>query len=123
MWEHEGGVGSHWGYLYSNRTGKHKLQSVLIPGDEVLNKKIFLPLVEHSTSLAQITVNSLSRYFSGLNPLIGKQKPDVLLPDDQEFWIFQNYVNDDNHFIPSGWMGDQGDLTFYECEPAGLNGR
>src|SRR5687768_12272087 len=34
--------------------------------------------------------------------------PDVPLP----FYVYRNFRARENHFIPSGWMGDYGDIKF-----------
>ena len=35
LWKREGGVGSHWGYMNSARVGKHEVQSLLMPTEEL----------------------------------------------------------------------------------------
>jgi hypothetical protein len=36
--------------------------------------------------------------------------PQAAAPQVKEFWVFKDKGAKDNHFIPSGWMGDYGDL-------------
>lgn len=109
LWKREGGVGSHWGYVYTDRTGKHEVQSVLVPAQY----PIYLPLTLKNGSQSSVAnqlypnqpswpeypaVQSLQQMFEG------------------EFVVFDEYHAEENHFAPSGWMGDVQDLSLYECD-------
>jgi len=94
-WKREGGVGSHWGYIDAARVGNHEIQSVLMPAQEIAYfntpflppSQLFLPLVlQKQTTQPKATI------------------------------VYDEYASDQNHFAPSGWMGDLADISFYECD-------
>ncbi|MBK8900557.1 MAG: hypothetical protein IPM53_05195 [Anaerolineaceae bacterium] len=94
-WKREGGVGSHWGYIDAARVGKHEIQSVMMPAPEIAYfhapflppSQVYLPLVwQNQTNQAT------------------------------EFVVYDEYVSEQNHFAPSGWMGDLADISYYECD-------
>jgi hypothetical protein len=39
------------------------------------------------------------------------------------FYVFHGFRSPDNHYAPSGWMGDYGDLSYTESLPADRTGR
>jgi exo-beta-1,3-glucanase (GH17 family) len=87
LWKTEGGVGPYWGVLYPDRRNKYDLQSVLIPVSDVVH-----PIPDPS--------------------------PIPLGPAKAEgttFPIYTNYAAPDNHFAPSGWMGDLHAIHFNDC--------
>lgn len=45
-------------------------------------------------------------------------RPDVQLP----FYVYKNFGARENHFTPSGWMGDHGDIKFTDKHSAGKDG-
>jgi len=94
-WKREGGVGSHWGYIDTSRIGKHEIQSLLIPAQEISYfRSPFLPP-------SQVYL-----------PLIFKSQTI----EPKEFIVYDEYASQENHFAPSGWMGDLNDVSFYECD-------
>lgn len=38
-------------------------------------------------------------------------KPKVKAPEEMPFYVYSDKISLKNHFIPSGWMGDYGDVT------------
>jgi len=113
LWKREGGVGSHWGYTYADRTGKHEVQNVLIPVGHLFPYSIYLPLVLKDGQAATVADRPPSNQRIWPEP---PAIPSVLEVSEDEFVIFGEYCAGKNHFAPSGWMGDWGDLDFYECE-------
>jgi exo-beta-1,3-glucanase (GH17 family) len=112
LWKREGGVGSHWGYAYADRTGKHEVQSVLIPKQHLLYW-VYLPMALRSGQGAAVPDGSqpVGRLWPRF-PVV----PSVQETAEDEFVVFDEYAAAENHFAPSGWMGDRQDLDFYECE-------
>lgn len=100
LWKREGGVGSHWGYSYADRTGKYEVQNVLLPQQY---------LASLSQPLAKPLARQASTDYSVYLPLVLKNIPAV-------FTIFDEYGSEENHFAPSGWMGDRQSIDLYECE-------
>ena len=47
---------------------------------------------------------------SGIGMVYRKVNPSKVMGDGKIFNVYTNAKADDNHFIPSGWMGDYGDL-------------
>jgi hypothetical protein len=39
-------------------------------------------------------------------------KPEIRRPEAMPFYVYSDSKSLQNHFIPSGWMGDYGDITF-----------
>jgi exo-beta-1,3-glucanase (GH17 family) len=111
LWKREGGVGSHWGYAYADRTGKYEVQSVLIP-KRYLFHWVYLPLVLRD---GQVTaaVRPPSIWWILPEP---HALPSVQETSGDEFVVFGEYAAEENHFAPSGWMGDWQDLDYYECD-------
>jgi exo-beta-1,3-glucanase (GH17 family) len=110
LWKREGGLGSHWGYAYSDRSGKHEVQSVLVSQQYLFPYSVYLPLALKDQQSAAV-VQRL--------PVPQHALPDLLAPvrkaSAEEFIVFDEYATEENHFAPSGWMGDMADLGFYEC--------
>ena len=112
LWKREGGVGSHWGYDYADRTGKYEVQSVLIPKQHLFHW-VYLPSVLKDGQAAAVA----DRPSASQRVLPESQAfPSVQEASEDEFVVFDEYCAEENHFAPSGWMGDWGDLDFYECE-------
>jgi len=113
LWKREGGVGSHWGYTYADRTGKHEVQSVLIPSQHLFPYSVYLPVV---------LKGSQAVVFSHSLPSVQRIWPEshaatsLLEASQSEFVVFGEYAAEENHFAPSGWMGDWADLDYYECD-------
>lgn len=97
VWKREGGVGSHWGYTYSDRSGKHGIQTVLLPSPYVPLPPFRLPTPPYSTYLPYTNKNQAASSI---------------------ITVFDEYASGDNYFAPSGWMGDYDDIQFYECDRA-----
>lgn len=111
LWKREGGVGSHWGYADHNRIGKHDVQSVLIPYRYLFPNEIYLPRVFQYSASALADPRSSPLVVIESDPAM-QAEANVANP----FFVFDDYAGEANHFAPSGWMGDIGDMRFYECE-------
>jgi len=112
LWKREGGVGSHWGYAYADRTGKYEVQSVLVPRQHLFSW-IYLPLVSKGGQGSAVA----ARFPEG--PQVWPQlikPPSVQQVSGDEFTVFGEYCAEENHFAPSGWMGDWSELGYYECD-------
>lgn len=94
LWKTEGGVGSYWGMMYSDRRNKYDLQSVLIP------------------------LSDVPRPVADITPL-PTATPGPIRVQDEIFPVYTNYVAADNHFTPSGWMGDIHAIHFDDCAQLG----
>lgn len=99
LWKTEGGVGSHWGYCYSDRTCKHLVQSVLLPARSMPPRPIHLPAVLRSA-----------------RPSADRWLPTPSPTAEPRFVVYDEYAAEENRFVPSGWMGDHADLDLYECD-------
>ncbi len=89
--EEPGGVGRHWGYGYGDRMAKHSFYSVLLPAERLPSlvplQKVYLP------------------YVSGGSDQV-----------EQTFYVYTEWLEETNHFIPSGWMGDIDCIDMYGCD-------
>lgn len=103
LWKREGGVGSHWGYMDSARVSKHAVQSVLMPAAELPSPSSYLSRL--------LPAGYISSHLAYLPVLFKKEPLNV-----DKFVVFDEYAGQNNHFAPSGWMGDREDLAFYECD-------
>jgi exo-beta-1,3-glucanase (GH17 family) len=90
LWKTEGGVGPYWGMMDSGRHNKYDLQSVLVPLGDVPG------------SMAEIT-------------LLPTGTPGPAKAAGELFPVYTNYAAMDNHFAPSGWMGDIDTIHFDDC--------
>ncbi len=92
LWKTEGGVGPYWGIFDSGRNNKFDLQSVYVPMN-----------VESQTVSEIILVPTPTR--------------GVVMVTAQEelFPVFVNYAAFNNHFAPSGYMGDYQAIQYNEC--------
>jgi exo-beta-1,3-glucanase (GH17 family) len=90
--EEPGLVGQHWGYGYTDRAAKYSFYGVLIPSEELasppapLSHKIFLPLVAKGGTITMT------------------------------FPVYTDWPEGPGRFIPSGWVGDIGNIEFYACD-------
>ena len=101
-----------WGYDYADRTGKHEVQSVLIPKQHLFHW-VYLPSVlKDGQAFASADRPSASQRVLPESQAF----PSVQEASEDEFVVFDEYCAEENHFAPSGWMGDWSDLDFYECE-------
>ncbi|MCP4536168.1 MAG: hypothetical protein GY832_03390 [Chloroflexi bacterium] len=85
LWKTEGGVGPHWGVMYADRRNKYNLQSLLIPLTE--QYQVF-PIAMPST-------------------------PSV--SNENVLYVYRDYSSQENHFVPSGWIGDISSIHFNDC--------
>ena len=110
LWKREGGVGSHWGYAYADRTGKYEVQSVLIPSRYVFPHSVFLPVV-----LRDGQAGALARRLSPLQQVWPNPRAVASVPEasEDDLIVFAEYCAEENHFAASGWMGDWGGIDFY----------
>ncbi len=112
LWKREGGVGSHWGYAHADRTGKHELQSVLARRQHLFSW-IYLPLVSKGGQGSAANRFLADRQVWPQLPI----PPSVRHISGDDFVVFDEYCAAENHFAPSGWMGDwKEDLDYYECD-------
>jgi exo-beta-1,3-glucanase (GH17 family) len=112
LWKREGGVGSHWGYDYADRTGKHEVQNVLISKQHLFHW-VYLPLMFKDGLTAAVGDRPPSSRWTWAQP---HAFPSVQEAPEDEFVVFGEYCAKENHFAPSGWMGDWNDLGYYECD-------
>ncbi len=93
LWKTEepGGVGRHWGYSYADRMAKHSFYGVLLPAERlppfIPLQKVYLP------------------YVSGGSGQV-----------EQPFYVYTEWLEETNHFVPSGWMGDIDSIDMYGCD-------
>ena len=113
MWKREGGVGSHWGYTYADRTGKHEVQNVLIPARHLFPHSVYLPLALKAGPTTTAAHRVLPVRQAWLQPRSATRPHE---PSEDKFVVFDEYATAENHFAPSGWMGDWEDIDYYECE-------
>jgi exo-beta-1,3-glucanase (GH17 family) len=90
LWKTEGGVGPYWGIMHSDRRTKYDLQSVFVPLDDV--------------PAAWVPVTAVPTASPGPMPAEGEIFP-----------VYTTYAAWDNHFTPSGWMGDLQAIHFGDC--------
>jgi exo-beta-1,3-glucanase (GH17 family) len=90
--EEPGHVGQHWGYSYTDRSAKYSFYGVLLPVEQLpfppppLSHTVYLPYVARSDS------------------------------DARRFHVYSEWPEVPGHFVPSGWMGDIGNITLFECD-------
>ncbi len=107
LWKAEGGVGPYWGFMGPDRRNKYDLQSMLIPlaeapppGQEVAAAPVATGTpgpVDHAATFFGVYTNYA--VYSGTHH---DESPT------------------DNHFAPSGWMGDLDTIHINDCaNPSG----
>ncbi len=94
LWKTEGGVGPYWGVLYSDRSNKYDLQSVLVPVNDTLHPTANISPLPSATP--------------------GPKKVTAPI-----FPIYTDYAVPANHFAPAGWMGDIKAIHFTDCASLG----
>lgn len=94
LWKQEGGVGPYWGIMYSDRRNKYDVQSVLAPLEDAVGPAVSITPAPTRT-------------------------PGVILAEGDTFPIYANYAAANNHFAPSGWMGDLQAIRFDDCASDG----
>lgn len=94
LWKNEGRVGPHWGIMYSDRRNKYDVQSMLVSLQDV---------VEPFVAITPIPTNT----------------PGAIRAEGDTFAIYTDYAAVDNHFAPSGWMGDLDAIRFNDCASDG----
>ncbi|MBK8931369.1 MAG: hypothetical protein IPM76_03450 [Chloroflexi bacterium] len=92
LWKTEGGVGSYWGVYDSERVNKFDLQSV------------YPPLAYHTEPVAAAVPMPTATHGAM-----------VVSGQEELFPIFVNYAAAENHFAPSGYMGDYQAITYSDC--------
>ena len=107
----EGEAGAHWGLWYADRTAKHVLQGVLFPGSVLFPHRVYLPLI-----LKDGESRETALFTGSPTPLPLASDRDIASSDVVTFSVYTEWIALDNHFIPSGWMGDWDNIDFYECE-------
>jgi exo-beta-1,3-glucanase (GH17 family) len=96
--EEPGHVGQNWGYSYSDRTAKHDFYGMLIPADQ-LPPQVPLPTTPYLIYL-----------------------PSVSTTARRTFTVYDEWPEGPGKFIPSGWMGDLGNISFYGCDRSNPHG-
>jgi exo-beta-1,3-glucanase (GH17 family) len=92
--EEPGRVGQNWGYSYSDRSAKHNFYGVLLPTEhlpsppEPFSHTVYLPHISSSGSSSE----------------------------QDEFYVYTEWLDEKNHFVPSGWMEDVENISIYECD-------
>ncbi len=92
LWKTEGGVGPFWGLFNSQRVNKFDLQSVYVPVN-----------YETQPVLAAAPQPTATRGVV------------VVPPEEVLFPVFTNYAAYNNHFAPSGYMGDYQAIQYNDC--------
>lgn len=92
LWKTEGGVGPYWGLFNSERTNKFDLQSVFVPMQYDSQTGVDVELAPTSTP-----------------------GPFLVSAQEELFPVFVNYAAYNNHFAPSGYMGDYQAIQYNEC--------
>ncbi|MFN3763657.1 MAG: glycosyl hydrolase family 17 protein, partial [Anaerolineae bacterium] len=88
--EEPGGVGKHWGYSYTDRSAKYSFYGVLLPA-------------------AHLPTLSLQKVYL---PLISRTGPETA--PEQKLVVYDEWPEE--HFVPSGWMGDIDHIEFFGCD-------
>ncbi len=92
LWKTEGGVGPYWGLFNSQRVNKFDLQSVYVP------------------------MNYETQPVAAAEPQPTATRGVVVVPAEEVlFPVFTNYAAYDNHFAPSGYMGDYQAIQYSDC--------
>ena len=92
LWKTEGGVGPYWGMLDSERRNKFDLQSIYVP------------------------LNYASQPAAEMMPMpTATRGATIVSAQEQLFPIFVNYAAAENHFAPSGYMGDYHAISYTDC--------
>lgn len=94
MWKTEGGVGPYWGLLYADRTFKYDIQSVMQSYG-----------FESQPADGSLQTGSTPQPTPLSTPQNGGDASD-------DFYVYSNFGNPDNHFAPGGWMGDLESIQF-----------
>jgi hypothetical protein len=97
--EEPGGVGQRWGYGYSDRSAKHFFYGVLAPSNELAASLFSLPEKLYLPNIRQ----------SGPPPE----------PPAPAFAVYSEWPEPPGHFIPSGWMGEIGQVGMALCDRSG----
>lgn len=107
----EGEAGAHWGLGYADRTAKHVLQGVLLPASFLFPYRVYIPLIlkDGEDGLTSTLAWSATRSASASDR-------DIVSSTVVTFPVYTEWIVPDNHFIPSGWMGDWESIDMYECE-------
>lgn len=90
--EESGHVGQNWGYSYADRTAKHPEYGVLLPGG-------LLPVQSAAADVQ--TVNPETALKAGSTPV---------------WTVYDEWPEDPNSFVPSGWVGDLDHINIYACD-------
>ncbi len=92
LWKTEGGVGPYWGLFDSQRHNKFDLQSVYVPLDyETQSVAAAAPQATATRGVVEVSAQ------------------------EELFPVFTNYAAFDNHFAPSGYMGDYQAIQYNDC--------
>lgn len=97
----ERGVGTYWGFMYSDRTNKYDLQSLLIPLDDVPGPRVEVAPVPTGTPGPTMATGDVFPVFLDYAA------------------VFRSDESENNHFAPSGWMGDLAAISFNDCARLG----
>jgi len=113
LWKitNEGSVGSHWGYSYTDRTAKYNFYGVLLPTEALYPYRIYLPYIAKesaSQALASLWVDDK------VAPLLSNP---ILASGSSPFLVYTEWpmVGSPN-FVGSGFSGDIGNVSQYECD-------
>lgn len=108
--EEPGRVGQHWGYSYTDRSAKYNFYGVLLPPEQVYFARIYLPYVarQSASSLSLIPVDWEVADVSPQSPI--QASSSISFP------MYTEWPMEPGSFVPSGWMGDLGNISMYECE-------
>ncbi|HNB54852.1 MAG TPA: glycosyl hydrolase family 17 protein, partial [Anaerolineales bacterium] len=106
LWKTEGGVGSHWGYSYFDRSAKHAFYGVLFPGNELFPFLYYLPFAAHSSS------NDLDTFSFNLSM---DSSPVTFMTTS--FPVYLDWPGSPDGFVPS-YLGDYENISTPAAKPA-----
>jgi hypothetical protein len=109
--EEPGRVGQNWGYSYSDRTAKRNFYGVLLPSEQLFPYKIYLPYITKSAF-------SMSHFHVDGEVTDELPQSPIQASNSTTFPVYTEWPMGPDNFVPSGWMGDIGNIGIYECERA-----
>jgi exo-beta-1,3-glucanase (GH17 family) len=112
--EEDGDVGEYWGVNYTNRSAKYNLQGFLLQGS-IFDQERICDLMSQAVFLPQIVNSQKQTTAPTSTPRPTVAPTPTLTPTWQAFKVFEEHTSTNNHFIPSGMMGDVDDIGLYDC--------
>jgi hypothetical protein len=91
MWKAEAGVGTYWGLLRTDRTFKSDVQNV------------------------QVTYDVTPQPSGSVSRTAGTPMATPTGSGGDDFYVYSNFADPQNHFAPGGWMGDLSAIKMNTC--------